>query len=85
MGIPGDSVVKNLPVNSGNARCGFESGRQADPLGKDVAPHSSILAWKIQWTEEPGGLQSLGSQRFRHDLATELACMFSNCGATEDS
>ena len=50
-----------------------------------MAPHSSTLAWKIQWTEEPGGLQSLGSQRVRHDLAMEHACMFSNYGATEDS
>ena len=38
-----------------------------DPLEKDVAIHSSILAWRIPWTEEPGGLQSIGSQRVRHD------------------
>ena len=38
-----------------------------------MAPHSSILAWEIPWTEEPGGLQSMGSQRVRHDLATEHA------------
>ena len=38
-----------------------------DPLVKEMATHSSILAWKISWTEEPGGLQSLGSQRVRHD------------------
>ena len=38
-----------------------------------MAAHSSILAWKIPWTEEPGGLQSMGSQRVRHDLATEHA------------
>ena len=36
-----------------------------DPLGEGVATHSSILAWRIPWTEEPGGLQSLGSQRVR--------------------
>ena len=36
-----------------------------------MAPHSSTLAWKIQWTEEPGGLQSMGSQRVGHNLATE--------------
>ena len=36
-----------------------------------MAPHSSTLAWKIPWTEEPGGLQSIGSQRFRHNLATK--------------
>ena len=39
----------------------------ADPLEKEMATHSSNLAWKIPWTEEPGGLQSLGSQRVRHD------------------
>ena len=41
-------------------------GRE-DPLEKELATHSSILAWKIQWTEEPGGLQSSGLQRIRHD------------------
>ena len=40
---------------------------QADPLEEGMATHCSILAWKIPWTEEPGGLQSLGSQRVRHD------------------
>ena len=38
-----------------------------DPLKKEMATHSSILAWRIPWTEEPGGLQSTGSQRVRHD------------------
>ena len=41
-----------------------------DPLEKETATHSSILAWKISWTEEPGGLQSMGSQRIRHDSVT---------------
>ena len=41
---------------------------QEDPLEKDMATHSSILAWRIPWTEEPGGLQSMGSQREGHDL-----------------
>ena len=40
---------------------------QEDPLEEGMAPHSSILAWRIPWTEEPGGLQSMGSQRVRHD------------------
>ena len=40
---------------------------QEDPLEKDMATHSSILGWKIPWTEEPGGLQSMESQRVRHD------------------
>ena len=47
-------------------------GRE-DPLEKEVAPHSSILAWGIAQTEEPGRLQSMGLQRVRHDLATEHA------------
>jgi len=38
-----------------------------DPLEKEMAPHSSILAWKIAWTEEPGRLLSIGSQRVGHD------------------
>ena len=41
------------------------------PLEKEMAVHSSILAWEIPWTEEPGGLQSVGSQRVRHDLETK--------------
>ena len=41
-------------------------GRE-DPLEKEMAPHSSTLAWKIPWTEEPGGLQSMGLQRVGHD------------------
>ena len=40
---------------------------QKDPLGKEMATHSSILAWGIPWAEEPGGLQSMGSQRVGHD------------------
>ena len=43
-----------------------------DPLEKEMATHSSILAWRIPWTEEPGGLQSTGSQRVRHDWMTLL-------------
>ena len=45
-------------------------GRE-DPMEKEVATHSSILAWEIPWTEEPGGLQSIGSQRVGRDLATK--------------
>ena len=46
---------------------------QEDFLEKAMAPHSSILAWKIPWTEEPGRLQSMGSQRVGHDWATSLS------------
>ena len=42
-----------------------------DPLEKEMATHSSLLAWKIPWTEEPGGLQAMGSQRVGHNLATK--------------
>ena len=42
-----------------------------DPLEKEIATHSSILAWEIPWTEEPGGLQSMGLLRVGHNLATE--------------
>ena len=44
---------------------------QEDSLEKAMVTHSSIFAWRITWTEEPGVLQSMGSQRLRHDLATE--------------
>ena len=49
----------------------FQSLGWEDPLEKEIATHSSILAWKIPWTEEPGGLQSLGSHRVRQGWATE--------------
>ena len=44
---------------------------QEDTLEEEMATHSSILAWETPWTEKPGGLQSLGSQRVQHDLLTE--------------
>ena len=53
---------------------------QEDPLEKETATHSSILAWKIPWMEEPGGLQSMGSQRVGHDWVTSL---FSLCISAE--
>ena len=49
------------------------SSDREDPLEKEMAIHSSTLAWKIPWTEEPGRLQSMGSQRVRHDWATSLS------------
>ena len=45
---------------------------QEDPLEKEMAIHSTSLAWKIPWTEEPDSLQSMGSQRVGHDIATDL-------------
>ena len=44
---------------------------QEDPLEKEMATHSSIIAWKIPWTKKPGGLQSMGLQRIRQDLASK--------------
>ena len=57
-------MVKNLPAlwETWVKPLGWE-----DPPEKGMATHSSILAWRIPWTEEPGGLQSVGSQRVRHD------------------
>ena len=53
-------MVKNLPVNAGDVRdAGLIPGWE-DPLEEDMATHSSILAWRIPWTAEPGGLQSKG-------------------------
>ena len=49
-----------------------------DPLEKEMATHSSILAWRILWTEEPGGLQSKGLQRVGHDWATSLSLSLSH-------
>ena len=49
---------------------------QEDPLEKGMANHSSIFAWRIPWTEEPGGLQSMGSQRVRHNWATSIFFQF---------
>ena len=66
-GFPGGSVVKNLPANAGDTGDeGWmpESGRYP---GGGSATHSSILAWKILWTEKPGGLQSMGLQRVGND------------------
>ena len=55
--FPGGSVVKNPAVNAGDVRdTGFHSWGQEDPLEKEMATHSSILAWRILWTEEPGSL-----------------------------
>ena len=48
-----------------------QSLNKDDPLEKEMATHSSILAWRIPWTEEPGGLQSMGLQRVGHNLATK--------------
>ena len=60
-------MVKNLPAKQETSVWSLD---QEDPLEKGIATHSSILAWRIPWTEESGGLQSMGLQRVRHDWAT---------------
>ena len=57
-------MVKHLPAMQETQ---VQSLGWEDPLGKEMAAHSSTLAWKIPWMEKPGGLQSVGSQRVRHD------------------
>ena len=68
MGFLGASVIKNPLANAKDV--GWISG-SGDPLEKKMATHSSILAWEIPWTEGPGWLQSVGSQRVGHDLMTK--------------
>ena len=65
--FPGGSDSKESACNAGDL--GSIPGSE-DPLEKGMATHSGILAWRIPWTEEPGRLQSLGSQRVAHDWAT---------------
>ena len=60
-------MVKNLPANAGDT---FRSLGQEDPLVEVVATHSSILARRIPWTEEPDGPQPMGLQRVKHDRVT---------------
>ena len=60
-------MVNNLPANAGDLRdTGLILG-SGNPLEKEMAAHSSILVWRIPWTKEPSMLQSVGSQRVRHD------------------
>ena len=68
-------MVKSLPANAsegGVGDAGWPLGRE-DPLEEEVATRSSPLAWRIPWTEEPGGLQSTVSQRVRHTWSAEHA------------
>ena len=59
-------MVKNSPANAGDVKDRFNPCRE-DALGKEMAIYTSILAWRISWIEEPGGPQSMGSQRIGHD------------------
>ena len=62
-------TVKNLPAMQVTW---VQSLGQDDPLEKVMSTHSNVLAWRIPWTDEPGGLQSLGSQRVRHNWVTKI-------------
>ena len=65
--FPCGSAVKHLPVVQEPQKMRVQSLGWKDPLEKEMAIHSTVLAWRIPWTEEPGGLQSIGSIRVRHD------------------
>ena len=67
-------VVKNSLANAEDVRDTVRSLGQEDPLEEGMSTHSSILAWRIPWTEEFGRLQSIESHRVRHDYSN-LACM----------
>ena len=60
-------MVKDSPASRRHKRCGFDPWDGKSPLEEGMATHSSILAWRIPWTEEPGGLQPMWSQTFGHD------------------
>ena len=66
-GFPDGSVGKESTCNAGDTGDMVQSLGGGDPLEKEMATHCSILAWKIPWTEEPGGLQSTGSRRVRYN------------------
>ena len=70
--FPDGSVGKNPPVMQETQETWVQALGQEDPLEEGMAIHSSILAWRIPRTEKPGGLQSMGSQRVRHDWATNF-------------
>ena len=75
MAFPVAQTIKNLPPMQETQvwSLGWE-----DPLEKEMTTHSSIIAWRIPWTEDPGRLQSMGSQRVGHDWGTMHTCMSSD-------
>ena len=64
---PGGTVIKNLPIMQKIQKTWGRSLGREDLLEKEMATHFSILAWEIPWTEEPGGLQSMGLKRVGHN------------------
>ena len=70
IGFPGGLAVKNLPVNAGDTGDTSSIPGLGRSLEEETATHSSMLAWRIPWTEEPGGLQSMEPQKSRMRLNT---------------
>ena len=66
-GFCSGSAIKNLPAIQDPQETQVQSLGHEDPLEEDIATHFSILAWRIPWTDEPSGLQSIGWQRVRHN------------------
>ena len=79
-GSPGGSVVKNPPANAGDEGSIPGPGRS---LEQEMATHSSILTWRIPWTEEPGGLQSPGSKRGGHNSVTKQSNLMADLFAVQ--
>ena len=77
-------MVKNPPTNAGDVRNMGSILLRGDPLEEGMATHSSTLAWRIPWMEEPGELQPMGSQRVRHNLS-DLAHTQGNSKALSSS
>ena len=78
MGFPGGRVVKNLPANAGDSGdMGLISG-SVRSLEEEMATHSNVLARKVPWSEEPGKLQSIGSQRVGH-ARDVVNCLYFIC------
>ena len=67
LGFPGGSAVKNPPAMQESQEARVQSLGWEDPLEEGIGTHSSILAWEIPWTKEPGRLQPMESQRVRHN------------------
>ena len=66
------------PTNEGDAGDWGSIPHWEDPLGKEIATHSSVLPWEIPWTEEPGRLEFIGSHRVGYDLGTKHKLAFEN-------
>ena len=71
--FPGGSVVKNLPATLEMPEMGVRSPGREDPLEEEMATHSSILAWKIPWTQEPGELHESEESMGWHNSQTQLS------------